>query len=408
MNQVNQNNKEISLIFDFNNIAMRALFTCSYGNSTDHVMIRDFSTDAECGVLIRKIAMDMLYIVRMVNPNKIIVCCDSGKSWRKSLLESEEVGYKENRKKNEDYDWNKIYAELDIFKKILADNNIQVFEIDNGEADDLAAILKEIIYRQNHNNIIYVTSDKDWLQLVDFDDNTNSFCCVLNPIANRYKKKPFNITQDFKDWTVKKDEQSLVDTIFNTGIDFTKDKMNKLISSSNIDVNIISPDYIVLSKVFCGDESDNIPSFYEFYGKNGKKTRITELKMKKIIEGAGITDIHDLKQVALSENFKSTLQTVLKKEIDDVDLNERMNRQILLVQLEPSLFPKQLVEDFKYKYNHIKQNGYITNPEMLKMDKFLENTKYIDKNYKTRKSNDIFDDLKDLEKYIKPTANSLF
>lgn len=184
--------------------------------------------------------------------------------------------------------------------------------------------------------------------------------------------------------------------------------MNKLITNINIDVNVISPDYIILSKVFCGDESDNIPSFYEFYGKNGKKTRITELKMKKIIEGAGITDIHDLRQVASSENFKSTLQSVLKKDIDDVDLNERMTRQILLVQLEPSLFPTQLVEDFRYKYNHMKENGYITNPDMLKMDKFLENTKYIDKNYKTRKSNDIFDDLKDLEKYIKPTANSLF
>ena len=135
-------NKEISLVFDFNNIAMRALFTCSYSN-TDHVMIKDFSTDAECGVLIRKIAMDMLYIVRMVNPNKVIVCCDSKKSWRKALLESEEIGYKENRKKNEDYDWDKIFSELSEFKKILADNNIQVFEIDNGEADDLAARSEE-------------------------------------------------------------------------------------------------------------------------------------------------------------------------------------------------------------------------------------------------------------------------
>ena len=40
-----------NLVFDFSNMAMRALFTCSYANAG---AVTTFDTDEECGILIRK------------------------------------------------------------------------------------------------------------------------------------------------------------------------------------------------------------------------------------------------------------------------------------------------------------------------------------------------------------------
>ena len=53
---------KLNLIFDFSNMAMRALFTCSYANRGE---ISTFDTDEECNILIRKIAIDMAYVIRI-------------------------------------------------------------------------------------------------------------------------------------------------------------------------------------------------------------------------------------------------------------------------------------------------------------------------------------------------------
>jgi hypothetical protein len=45
-----------------------------------------------------------------------------------------------------------------------------------------------------------------------------------------------------------------------------------------------------LSKIFCGDDGDCVPSFYDWY-VNGKFTRITPGKAKKIRETVGINNV---------------------------------------------------------------------------------------------------------------------
>ena len=119
----------LSLVFDFNNMAMRALFTCSFTKGAGDVMIKDFSTQAETAVLIRKLTIDMVYMINFIRPDKVIVCCDAKHPWRKALLADEKVGYKENRKKDDTKDWKSIFNAFDEYKKVLRSQNVIVYEI---------------------------------------------------------------------------------------------------------------------------------------------------------------------------------------------------------------------------------------------------------------------------------------
>ena len=98
----------------------------------------------------------------------------------------------------------------------------------------------------------------------------------------------------------------------------------------------------------------------------------------------------------------------MKKELDDIDVNERLLRQRQLVELNPILFPEEIVSSFNYHIADTENIGYFPT-DTIKLDTILSNTKYLNKDYKKPKENGIFDNLKDLEKYIKPiNSNSLF
>ena len=175
--------------------------------------------------------------------------------------------------------------------------------------------------------------------------------------------------------------------------------------SDKVEIDRIDPDRVVLVKMACGDMSDNIPSFYEFY-KNGKLTRITEKRMDKINEACGINDSDDFIRLAPLKPFHDALSSVLKTDADDIDFTARTDRQRRLVVLDPALFPKKVVEDYEYEASHAAQDGYVFG-KTLRMETLLEGTRFIDKNYGKAKRNEIFDDIKDLDKYITP-VNRLF
>ena len=102
-------NNKLNLIFDFNNMAMRALFTCNYAGGS---AVSTFDTDEECGVLVRKIAMDMAYVLRIFSPNRVIVACDAKHAWRNELYKDEEENYKGTRVKDNSKNWDKMIRTL--------------------------------------------------------------------------------------------------------------------------------------------------------------------------------------------------------------------------------------------------------------------------------------------------------
>lgn len=382
-----------NLVFDFSNMAMRALFTCSYANAGE---VTTFDTDHECGILIRKIAMDMAYVTRMFTPDRVIIACDARDPWRRSLYDNiEGESYKGNRQKDTTKNWTKIFTELNNYKEILKKQNFVVTELPNAEADDLAALWKKDSF-DNGDNVILVSSDKDWSQLVEYTGK--NFCLCFNPISNNKGKKKLYATAECLEWINSVDQKL---DIFFTNYNAYKDTLaNIKTKDSKVEYEVINPHTVLLDKVMCGDDGDNAPTIYEYY-KNGKKVRMTPSRCKKILESLNIETIKDLCEAASAGALLPALSASFKKEIDDIDIDERVMRQRMLVELNPDLFPHDIVTTFMYHVKDSGNTGYIDTTS-INLETILKDSKFVDENYKNAgpKEAGIFDNIKNLEKYI--------
>lgn len=389
--------KGTNLVFDFSNMAIRSMYSCVY---TDPA-VNSFDSQSECDTLIRKLVTDISYVVRLFSPERTILLCDSKTPWRKELfkdIEGEE--YKGNRAKDETKNWENIFRAFDSCKKALSTYGILVCELKDAEADDLAAMWRQNIWDEG-KNCIFVSSDKDWLQLVG--SNGSNFCLCFNPIANnmQQKQKFIYYTKGYYDW-LNEHEETSASAIFSPGLG-TKQDIIAIVSTKDAKVvsKEIDPMGVLVGKIMCGDDGDNIPSFYHFY-KNGKKTRITEKRCQKILESISASSLSDIESHAEDGTLKKAIESCFKIEITDMDAKERLMRQRKMVELEPSLFPKRITDAFAYFLEDNRSAGYIASSEVTMQD-ILKNTPYLEEMDKP-KTNSIFDNIKGLERFIKPSA----
>jgi hypothetical protein len=114
---------DLTMIIDYNNFVMRSLFTCQFMDPD--VKINNFNTQTEIDTLIRKITMDICYIVRMFIPKRVILSCDSKSPWRKELYKDiDGMEYKGTREKDSDKNWENIFS---VHKKNCCCAQAQIF-----------------------------------------------------------------------------------------------------------------------------------------------------------------------------------------------------------------------------------------------------------------------------------------
>ena len=140
---------------------------------------------------------------------------------------------------------------------------------------------------------------------------------------------------------------------------------------------------------------------YDWY-VNGKFTRITPAKAKKIRKTVGINNVQDL--IDGESQIKPILEKICKKEVNDIDIHERLMRQRTLVELNSSLFPTN-IRDYKdtidYMIQDIPDYGFWN----IKAAGLLEGTEYEGANKKRALEADVF---KDMSKYINTGITQLF
>ena len=387
--------KRLATIIDFNNIAIRAMFTCKYFGDGS---VQNFDTKEECNILVRKIATDLSLIIRTFTPDRVIIAIDAKNPWRNAIYKDiDGKGYKGNRLKDEDKNWDNIYSAFKEIETIFGNYGMVVTKLKNTEADDLAVLWRNYLMKDGFD-VIMVSSDKDWTQLVNFDNETKQFCIAYNPIAVKQLKKLY-VSSDFVKWY--SDENSVTD-IFLRNYDSIKNKLKDILSSNpKISMEEIDANLVLMNKIMCGDDGDNIPSFFEFYN-NGKKKRVTELRAKHIYEALEIKSISDLKNNTNNGQLKEALEKELKTVID-IDFDKRLNRQRWLVELNPELFPKEIIKSFEEHTKSVENVGYIQSDKTT-MESILKGTSFLTDEHKKIRENSIFDDLKSLDKFSKSPA----
>lgn len=146
------------IILDYNGVAVNAIF--AHKADEDESLIRH----------------TILNTIRMYNKmfrkeyGQMVIACEGG-SWRKEVFPE----YKANRKKNRDKDdrnWDLIFGTINQLSEDLSNNfPYKVLKVDGAEADDIIGALS---YNSQefgqHEPIMIVSADKDFIQLHKFDN----------------------------------------------------------------------------------------------------------------------------------------------------------------------------------------------------------------------------------------------
>lgn len=368
-----------NLVFDMNNMLFRSMFVLS-GFGKAHY---SFENQKETDELMRKLAMDISFLIRMINPSRVIFACDE-KSWRKKISIEENEGYKGNRKQSENINWDNVYGILDEFMEIVDSNGMIVSKIKSAEADDLITLwMDELLYNQKQH-VIAVSGDEDIRQLVksSVDDNNKPiFACVFNPfMQGKNASRKLYVPDNFNKWV---DTTEVADIWnMNAAIDIDKGDFRRIRDTEKVKVEEVDGNLIAMRKVFCGDDGDNIPAIYTWMTKtangNDKEVRITNSKFEKIYESLQNTPYEKITHKELLERSDKVLQQIRKivKHEPSFKIEDRLKRQLKLVVLDKSLFPENIVNEF----NEVKEN-LLTKPRPeignLNMNTMLQGTRYV-------------------------------
>lgn len=391
-----------NLIIDFNNLLMRSISTpgTTFYNS-------NFEDENDLNDIVKKLTIDICYNIRLFSPNRVIIVCDSPNAWRKDILPSGEKGYKANRTKDDAKNWDNLWKKMNKFKEHLSDKGFIISEVSRSEADDLAALWKEKLFTKNNESILFISSDKDWRQLLDFNSETNEYVAIFNPTVNNKGRKKMFFTEDAWKYISTENQNINVDKVsalFNSFLSSNKDNIkNALLNDKKVDVEIIDPFTILINKIFEGDVGDNVPSFYEYYKTTKRGTslaRVTPTVTKKMCESLHINNMNDLNDAA--KYIVMSLEKIMKIEIP-VDSEDRLNRQKILVELNTSLFPDNIINEFNHKYCDLIDKIMPSNLSNIKWMDVLNNSEFFNKEEHFKPKEDkVFSDLGgDFDKYFK-------
>lgn len=146
------------------------------------MILLDYSQIALSNIFIQKLNEEnmirhmILNSIRMYNKRyrgeygQMVICVDSGNSWRKQLYPHYKANRKKNRDENTDMDWPEIFRILTMVREEIQENlPYKVIQIDTCEADDIIGTLTMQTQEfGQHEPVMIVSADKDFIQLQRF------------------------------------------------------------------------------------------------------------------------------------------------------------------------------------------------------------------------------------------------
>jgi len=369
-----------NLVFDMNNMLFRSMFVLGGFGSKQYT----FDSQRETDELMRKIAMDISFLVRLINPSRIIFAKDD-RSWRKNISIEENEGYKGHRKSAAHINWDNIYHIMDEFLEIMVDNGMIVTSIPNAEADDIIAMWRDELLFNQQQHVILVSGDEDIRQLVSAtvgDDGKRKFATVFNPFkqGKNAARKLYVSPKYFNEWL---NETEVADIWnMNAAIDVDKGDFKRIRDTEDVRVEETNGLLIAMKKVFCGDDGDNIPAIYTWMTKTAagedKEVRFTNAKFEKLYESLKNSPGESVDHYDLMERKDKVIQGIRKaaKQSPPWKIEDRLMRQIKLVVLDKTLFPEEIVE----KFEELKQDQLVRpRPDIsgVNMNTMLQGTRYV-------------------------------
>jgi len=369
-----------NVVFDMNNMLYRSLHVLGGFGTKQYT----FDAQRETDELMRKLSMDIAFLIRMINPSRVIFALDD-KSWRKKIDIEENEGYKGQRKVSAIINWDNVFKIFGEFMDIVQDNGMIVTKIDTAEADDVIALWRDELLFNQKQHVILVSGDEDIRQLVapfKTDDGKDIFATVFNPFmqGKNAARKLYIPPKHFHEWLNATEEADIWN--MSTAIDVDKGDFKRIQNTDRVRFEEVDGNLIAMRKIFCGDGGDNVPSIYTWISKTAKgddkEVRITNAKFEKIYESlrnspGEIIDHYDL--MDRKDKIMQGIRKFAKHELP-FKIEDRLKRQIKLVVLDKKIFPESIVEKFEETKDEelIKPRPEIGN---INMNVMLQGTRYV-------------------------------
>lgn len=290
--------------------------------------------------------------------DNIIFVADGG-TWRSSIdvpniLKKQGISYKGTRQKSNDFDWDKLFAEFECFISDLKKySNITVSREYLVEGDDWCWWWSNLLNNDNTNVIIW-SADKDLTQLVHTNKNTGCFTCTL---YTRGKNTVITIDDSVDDNI--SFSMLLTNPLFVKNQQMLNDVLHKATK-----INKINPKFVIIDKMFRGDQSDNIIAPIRRITSSGKEYRMS---MSDIDENLDIWDDNNIEtftnNIYNSKKYKD--KTVIAN-ISDVIECLKYNRS--LVALNENSYPSHILQAMENQNYYNKSNDLSVTEQHIKAD----------------------------------------
>lgn len=270
--------------------------------------------------------------------DRVIIVSDSRrKSWRKRMLDK----YKAHRVKDETIDWEWIFKSyLEWKQQMHSDFGAIVLEADAVEGDDWINAVLTATWKLGDSNMV-ISSDKDLLQLIKWNDNQINFQIE----DNNGKERVFFPTG----YQIYLNSIATVgnDDPFSLNMTYEWDELLHKFSSEWIAVEI-NPKQILLEKLVKGDKGDNIDSVYQKMTKTGKLMGIGEAGATKVWERYvdDFDENYDIKSQSFINRLAECVCNVNKLDFDSVgdQIVKRLNENRNLIELHHRHWPEDIKE----------------------------------------------------------------
>lgn len=139
---------------------------------------KDLKKDNESEIidLIRHVTLSTIKSYKKKYGSKygeVVICCDGRKYWRRDIFPNYKAARKKSRDKS-DLNWKLIFDTLSQIREEIKENfPYKVLHFENMEADDIIASM--VFKTQDlgqHEDVLIISSDKDFRQLQQFDNVT--------------------------------------------------------------------------------------------------------------------------------------------------------------------------------------------------------------------------------------------
>lgn len=327
-------------------------------------------------MFIRKVSMDLCYLLNLLPDASRIIFTLDNRSWRKEYY----PGYKSRReeKGENSKDWSIFYKLMHSFAENLENKGFIFSKSQGAEGDDSIWGWNEHLSELGENCII-VSGDGDFGQLVETREH--SWTILWNSKAKN------NLLSIDSKWISEYLNVKEEITLFNmgTGLNKEKSKLKELLNKA--DVNIIEKDKFIFLKMLAGDKGDDVPSIWSYKPKpDSRLTRVTENKATKIwdlfIESKWNKTPYNY--LLEDEEFLDWVAGQSIKAIKDVDsttnreiAKENLIRNFDLMWLNETSYPSHLVSRIRkdiYRGMDLDKRDIIIN-----RNKLLEGTEWFDK-----------------------------